>query len=77
MDTASVGACAVVRVSIVETVAPPESWTVKVIEKVPTSSVAPEMVALGVLEVRVSPVGKPVANQVYGVTPPLAATVAE
>ena len=77
MDTASVGACAVVRVSIAETVAPAESWTVTVIEKVPTSSVVPEMVAFGVPEVRFSPVGKPAANQVYGVTPPVAATVAE
>ena len=67
-----------VRVSITEAVAgvDSESVTVMLTVNVPVWLVVPEIVALGVPEVEVSPVGRPEMVQVYGVTPPAAVVVA-
>ena len=63
---ASAAACAMVRLRVAEVliVGDSESVTVTLTENVPTSSVVPEMVALGVPELKLSPEGKPVAVHV-------------
>ena len=62
----SAAACAMVRLNVAEvlTVGDSESVTVTWTENVPTLSVVPEMVALGVPELKLSPEGKPVAVHV-------------
>jgi hypothetical protein len=52
------------KVAFVLTAGDSESVTVTLTENVPMLSVVPEMVALGVAEVKVSPEGNPVAVQV-------------
>lgn len=76
--TTSVAAWAMVRLSVAEAVAgvDSESETEAVTLNVPTRSVVPEIVALGVPEAEVSPRGSPEIVHVYGATPPLAVTVA-
>lgn len=66
-----------VRLSVAETVAgvAAESVTVTMTLNVPLSLVVPEMVALGVPEVKVSPAGRPVMVHLYGVVPPAAVTM--
>ena len=64
------GAMVRVRVAEVLTVGVSESLTVAVTVKLPTWHVLPEMVALGVPEVKVSPEGSPENVQEYGDAPP-------
>jgi len=58
----SAAACAIVKLSVAETVAgvAAESVTEAITLNVPLSLVVPEIVALGVAELKVKPVGRPV-----------------
>lgn len=78
VDTISVPACIIVRLSVTDIVAgvDSESETVAVMLKVPTRPVIPEMLADGVVEADVSPAGSPETVHLYGVTPPVAVTLA-
>ena len=78
VDIISVAACIIVRLRVTDIVAgvDSESVTVALMLKVPTRSVIPEMIAEGVVEANVSPVGSPEIAHLYGVTPPVAVTFA-
>jgi hypothetical protein len=74
-----VAACEIVRLRVTDAVAGgvAESVTVAFTLNVPTLSVVPLRLALGVPELKLSPAGKPVIVHVYGVVPPLAVTEPE